>query len=382
MALVALSAAGSVELKQAEQAVQQAKGELSAKLQMLSNQRSFVGDAYGAMAAFDESKRMVRAVESSTPEDAARLTAAKAEDAIAAIVREAASHRVVILNEAHHAPLHRAFAMRLARELKRIGYSWLACETFEKTPFQKGYLARSDGYYSQEPVFGNFIRDAVADGWTLVQYEPMDGTPTGTFAEQIEQRERGEARNLVERVFAKDANAKVFIYVGYSHAKEVPRVGDGTGSAWMAAQLRHLTGLDPLTIDQTTLTEHVMPEIEHPLYAAAIQRGGAAPFVLRTPNGGYEVFGKYRNAMDMQVVHPRYGVDADSGRYGWMRSIAGLQPADAPKEMLATTTPRYIYAYLQGQPDDAVPVDVIQVVPGKTPPKFMLPKGAFRFVAE
>jgi len=72
-------------------------------------------------------------------EDSIRIEDAIAEDAIAAIVREAKNRQVVILNEAHHVPLHRAFAMKLARELRKIGYEYLACEAFQEA-LDKAYI--------------------------------------------------------------------------------------------------------------------------------------------------------------------------------------------------------------------------------------------------
>lgn len=358
-----------------------ARRELLEKLQRLGTQRSFVGDHRGAMAAFDE-LTLSRPASSASADDFARLAKAQEEDAISAIIREADKHRVVILNEAHHVPLHRAFAMRLARELRRIGYDWLACETFEKTPFNKGYLALSDGYYSREPAFGNFLRDAKADGWQLVQYEPFDQDSGGSMSEQIERRESGEARNLVARIFSLHPDAKVFIYVGYGHLREKPRVGDGSGVALMAAQLSHLTGLDPLTIDQTTMMEHTNSAAEHPLYAAALRQRPGIPFVLRAPDDGYEVFGSYRSAIDMQVVHPRYGVDAHSGRPAWLRTLAGFTATEPPISEPDAITPYFVYAYPQGQPDDAVPADVVQLTPGAPVPKLMLPEGQFRFLIQ
>lgn len=390
-ALQAASAAAfdpEVDLRKAELAVDDARKtntDLSGKLQWLATQRSFVGDASGAMAAFDEVTLLRQSANlagaGANASDLARLAAAQEEDAINAIVREAGKHRVVILNEAHHVPLHRAFAMRLARELRRIGYNWLAGETFEHPPFEKGYLALSDGYYSREPAFGNFLRDAAADGWQLVPYEPFDQERGGSAAEQIDRRERGEARNLVDRIFAQHPDAKVFIYVGYGHLRERPRPGDGKGTVLMAAYLSQMTGLDPLTIDQTTLMAHTDAAAEHPLYAAALARQThEQPFVLRGAEGGYEVFGGYRYAVDMQVVHPRYGIDADSGRPVWMRTLSGYKPVVVPEAMRATDTPHYVYAYPEGQPDDAVPADIVQLRPGQPQPSLLLPAGQFRFV--
>ncbi|KQV90343.1 hypothetical protein ASD15_23855 [Massilia sp. Root351] len=360
--------------------VEKAKNSLSWLLQRLGNQRSFTGDADGAMEAFDQQHLILRRPARTFADDLDRLAAASADDALEAIVREARKHRVVILNEAHHVPLHRAFAMRLARELRKIGYTWLAAETFEKTVFGKGYLALSDGYYSREPVFGNFLRDAAGDGWKMVQYEPFDQVEGETFAQQTERRETGQARNLVERVLAKDPSAKVFIFVGYGHAAEMPRVGNGTGTAMMAAQLKHMTGLDPLTIDQVAMIAHIKPEAEHAMYVKTVEREHRkTPFVLRSPSGGYEVFGGYRYEVDMQVVHPRYGRDGATGRPAWMGTLAGFKPVSVPADLLPLEGTHLLYAHLKGQPADSVPADIVRLEAGKPAPQFMLPPGEYSY---
>lgn len=360
--------------------VEEARRTLGSVLQGLGTQRSFLGDTEGAIAAFDEAWSFSRRVDNRNADDLDRLAEARAEDAIEAIVSEARKHRIVILNEAHHVPLHRAFAMRLARELRKIGYTWLAAETFENTPFEKGYLALSDGYYSREPVFGNFLRDAAADGWKMAQYEPFDQQASDTFEQQIERRECGQARNLVERIFAKDAAAKVFIYVGYGHLAEMPRVGNGVGTAMMAAQLKHLTGLDPLTVDQTTMMAHSQPEAELPIYGKAVAREARrAPFVLRAPAGGYEVFGSMRHKADMQVVHPRYGMDPATGRPAWLQSLAGFKPSAVVQELQPGAGAQWVFAQIAGQPADSVAADVVKLEAGKPAPQFMLPPGTFSY---
>ena len=360
--------------------VEKAKSALSGLLQLLGNQRSFTGDADGAMEAFDQQHVVIRRKAGVFADDLDRLAAASADDALEAIVREARKHRIVILNEAHHVPLHRAFAMRLARELRSIGYTWLAAETFEKTPFEKGYLALSDGYYSREPVFGNFLRDAAANGWKMAQYEPWDHVDGETLDQQYERREVGQARNLVERVFAKDPSARLFIYVGYGHAAEMPRVGNGIGTAMMAAQLKHLTGLDPLTVDQVAMTAHVKPEAEHAMYRKAVERESRkAPFVLRSAAGGYEVFGDYRHEVDMQVVHPRYGRDGKTGRPAWMETLAGFRAASVPSGLQPLEGAHLLYAHLKGQPADSVPADIVRLEAGKPAPQFMLPPGEYTY---
>lgn len=99
-----------------------AEANLKSKLDQLGTQRSFVGDPDGAMAAFDELFALDQRKYSRSADDSDRLAASQPENAVEAIVREARTHRIVILNEAHHVPLHRGFAMKLARELRKIGY--------------------------------------------------------------------------------------------------------------------------------------------------------------------------------------------------------------------------------------------------------------------
>lgn len=43
---------------------------------------------------------------------------------------------------------------------------------------------------------------------------------------------------------------RLIVYVGYSHAKKIPE-GDAPQTEWMAARLKALTGIDPLTVAQT-----------------------------------------------------------------------------------------------------------------------------------
>lgn len=44
-------------------------------------------------------------------------------------------------------PLHRAFAMQLARKLRKIGYEYLACEAFEETNTHEQFKP-STGFYT------------------------------------------------------------------------------------------------------------------------------------------------------------------------------------------------------------------------------------------
>ena len=308
--------------------------------------------------------------------DLARINGSHAEDAVDAIGRAARDRQLVILNEAHHVPFDRVFAMRLARALRKEGFQYLACETFfidDEHVLGNGYVAEKTGVYSREPMFVQFLMDAQKDGWKFVSYEP---DVPGNL------RESGMARNLVQRIFSIDAKAKVFVYAGYSHAKKVPASKKDNDESKLAAQLRRLTGIDPLTINQTTLYKHYDSEQQSRYYALAVKKlRSRQPAVLMDAQGKPIKLGIDDLAYDFEVVHPTYERDAVTGRYEWTNALPA-QPRDIPRELLPAKGRRLVYAYRSASAADAAPYDVVLLKPGEPIPKFLLPAGDFVFEAE
>ena len=162
------------------------------------------------------------------------------------IIEESANYEVVMLNEAHHYPKHRAFATDLLIGLKNNGYKYIGVETLTDFPFFESpeFPTQNLGYYSVEPTFGNFIREAINLGFVLFPYEASSG-------KNGKEREIQQAQNIAE--FMEDnKDGKVFIYCGYDHnyEEELPMWGKA-----MAGRLTEYTGLDPLTINQTVLND-------------------------------------------------------------------------------------------------------------------------------
>ncbi|MEW6022046.1 MAG: hypothetical protein AB1807_07895 [Pseudomonadota bacterium] len=351
-------------------------------LQHLAAARSFVGDTDGALATFDVLRRRQPHHPPATVRQMALLEHAAAEDAIAAIVREASTKRIVLINEAHHVPMHRAFAQRLAAELKKIGYRYLACETFNSLGAQaanaKRYTVRNAGYYTSEPVFAGFVIAALADGWTLVPYE-FDDIHVRAPAEQMRLREEMQARNLVDRIFTKDKDAKVLVFVGYSHHHKAPEAEPKM--ILMGEHLRRMSGLPTLHVDQVDFIAHPDPADENPLYAPLLTRYSIrGPIVLRNADGSYPILLGAHGRIDMQVIHPRYPVL--HGRPGWLVSLAGRSPAPVPAQLLPPSGRRVIKATPADAPEDAVPTDIVLVEAGKPAPALMLMDGKYRFSYE
>ncbi|WP_298915086.1 hypothetical protein [uncultured Algimonas sp.] len=184
------------------------------------------------------------------------------DGAVEAVLEAARDHRILIVNEDHAVPQHRAFIRRLLPGLRDTGYTHYAAETFSRLEDEKpieheawqaavtarGHLRPEDGYYTRDPVFARTVADALSQGWVPVAYESEAQAPEGTrSADRIALRETEQARNLWERVL-QDPTAKVLIHVGHSHARETP---DLRGNVWMAQRLNEDYGLDPFTIAQT-----------------------------------------------------------------------------------------------------------------------------------
>lgn len=181
----------------------------------------------------------------------------QAADAVTTIVGLARDRRIVMVNEAHHDAHTRQLTLALLPRLRALGFGYFAVEALgEKDPSlsARGYPVRASGSeYLREPVYGEIIRAAIRLGFVLV---PYDTTITAAQA-----REDKQADNLYRRVFARDPAARLFVHTGYAHIdKQRGRLGPVKP---MAMRLQDLSGIEPLSIDQTDIREdHPKSEAE------------------------------------------------------------------------------------------------------------------------
>ncbi len=317
--------------------------------------------------------------------DAERLRAAFAQDALSAIRAEAAKTRIVILNEAHHSPRDRAFALKVARTLRPLGYNILAAEAFanadwgeEESPIAQlqrdGYPRLNTGHYIHDPVFADFIRQALALGFRPRAYEQKrsQSSPGGGIAE----REQAQAENIAG-ILAANPGAKVFVFVGFSHVLEAPVDRDGKSNEWMAARLKKLTGVDPFTIDQANVGE------------AATNRWGREAQALVAPRirkasvfrlgGGYVKVGDNAHAVDLQVFQPR--TQLVHGRPTWLKQMS-RKAYPVPSNLLPSEGRRLVQAFLANEGKGAIPIDQVLVESGNPVPSLMLPKRPVRYAVQ
>ena len=172
--------------------------------------------------------------------------------AIPYIIELAKKQKVVMINENHYTPKHRILTYNLLQQFYDIGYRYLALEAL--IPENDISLKRDKAaVYAYEPNMANLIRKAQRLGFHLVSYESEDITPDNPNfpAHRRNMRELLEARNLYQ-ILVKDPEAKILVHAGVSHIWEQATTNKGM---YMAEYFKVISGIDPLTINQSVLDE-------------------------------------------------------------------------------------------------------------------------------
>jgi hypothetical protein len=360
-------------LRRAEARYRRSASWWDAYAQMRSDHEHRLGN-HAAALRFDDLRWVPdgAAAESPRAASAALPRGAHPVDAVRFLAAIADTARVMMLNERHHAGADRLLTLRLLPALRKAGYRYLAAEAFSHTDSglaRRGYaVERTTGYYTDDPVFGAVVREALRLGYVLVPYEAQrtqEDTADGHTPQQ--RRDSIQARNLYEAVFRRDPAAKVLVHAGYSHVLEE------VSPSWspMALYFRRLSGIDPVTVDQTRLSERSAPEYEHPAYRAAGAAGlvGDAPVVLLDSAGRPYSPAAFR--VDVQVINPR--TTYVSGRPGWM-ALGGTRALTTVATPECATRVCVVEARAPSEPDSAVALDRAEAAQ-TTSVSLFLPRG-------
>lgn len=239
-----------------------------------------------------------RAIDTLTQSEKDSLNQYIQVDAIEYILKRAADSRVLIINEAHHMPQHRVFTARLIKGLSELGYKHLGLETYFQSDQNdsllqaNGYPTLKSGYYLKEPQFGNMIREALNHSFKVFGYESQ-GHENG------KEREVNQAQNIVDYM-GKYPDEKILIHCGFDHGFEGQMPNNWEKA--MAGRLKELSGVDPLTINQTTYSERSDRAFENP-YMQALDV--AVPTILLKDDADIFTYQRSEAYFDMAVVHPR-----------------------------------------------------------------------------
>src|SRR3954447_10867569 len=83
-------------------------------------------------------------------------------------------HQVFMLSERHHVPQTRIVSVQLLQGLWDKGFHYLALETLDDRPGtmdtrlnERTYPIRDTGFYTQEPLFGEMVRQARKIGFKV-----------------------------------------------------------------------------------------------------------------------------------------------------------------------------------------------------------------------
>jgi hypothetical protein len=328
-------------------------------------------------------------------------------DAVDAITQAASSRRIVMINEVHHNPQTRALTLHLLPRLRAIGFNYLAVEALGNDPSlaERGYPIRSSGTeYLQEPLYGEILREALKLGFVLVPYE--DDKAEGG----VEAREAGQARNLYQRVFAKDADARLVVAAGYAHVdKAVGRLGSVRP---MAMSLAELTGFDPLSIDQAQFLDvawskdndyhrligRFPSEVPQVLVSEASGRPWSAapklydisvisPLSLSLKAFGDEEIsassvGRYRDLSNgVQMAHQAFVAFNDMKRPKWLELGGQRRPYPIDTRLCRGQIPCVVDAHYVDEPDQATPADIYAFFKSSSSTRLYLYPGRYRLRA-
>jgi hypothetical protein len=291
----------------------------------LSEAVSFNGDYLSALEIEKKSydSKLEDSLFKSLNKQADLFSGIEFKDAKKYILEKAKNQKVVMLNESHNKPLHRAFTASLLEELYTQGFRYLAMETLN--PFTNASLKQENiltGHYTCEPIGGELVRHALNLGFKLVAYDDTSYTHT------VNQREYTQAENI-HQILQKDPSAKIIVLAGDKHIEEGATSDDRIP---MAAYFKIVSGIDPLTIDQTSLTEQSTSEYGSAIYANyATKNTFPTPVVLLKNNHPKDIFDL--NLCDIYILHPP--TKYRNGRPTWT-SMNGLKKETAVQPIYQT----------------------------------------------
>lgn len=160
------------------------------------------------------------------------------------LLKKADSAQIVMFNEVQNCPQHRYLVGTLLGKFYQKGFRYLGLEAFtnDSSLIEKGYPTSGNGFLMRDPVMANLVRAAIKMGFNVFGYDSKyDNT-----------REIDQAKNIYDKTLSKDHKAKVLILAENDH---IDRKN-------MAGRFETISGIAPLTIDQTyTYLHHLNNKI-------------------------------------------------------------------------------------------------------------------------
>ncbi len=314
-----------------------------------------------------------------------KLLESKPVSARTYILDQSNKQYTIFMNEQVSNPQNRAFVTGLLPKLYEQGYRYLALEALspkETKLSERGYPVLNSGRLTREPLFGDLIRQAVSLGFTLYAFEPTPhemrkataiirkGMPADADPAEITTLARNWAKAMnIARIYRKDADAKVLVYCSQPNLREDLTDDKKTIAGWFKA----LSGIDPLTVEQATMTEQCK-EQKHPLFG---KKTIGEPTVFLNRGKPFNSFGP--DAVDIQLFYPT-SVKIH-GRPNWQLMNGYRKPLAFNPDMHGMDYPCLVLAYQKGEdPDFAVPVDALEFRDANVKASLLLPVGNYMLI--
>jgi hypothetical protein len=322
----------------------------------------------------------------------ARIRGFAGHEAIKAIVKASGGRQIVILNEAHDKAQHRAFGLQLAAALRAEGFTYMAAEAFAPRPDRKKnpikYPDLKTGYYTKDPIFADFVRQGINMGYRLVPYEITSDQRAKIKKEdstsRIINRETSQAKNIIENILKDDPKARIFIYVGYAHATENWKISkDGREVGWMAAQIKRMTGIDPLTIDQVYGTDgrysnNRANDVVYDYVTA--QEDIHSSLIMKNKAGAFLTSKYYDGKIDLTVFHPKQAMI--EGRPNWLYMSGYRKAFKIENKDFFKDRNIMLQAFVISEIKSAIPMDQLVIRGAEGHQIMLLPKGKYRLEAQ
>ena len=310
--------------------------------QYLSWYQTYIGDYDAARSTFSIAQP-VQEGDAPSPLSGG-YTAKPAGDVILAMAKD---RKAVFFNEAHSAPITRTLTIELLAKLREEGFNYFAAETLYNTDGdlqKRGYPIAKTGFYTNEPLYGEMVRTALRLGFHVIAYD-VENAGVG------DARERAGAESLNDQVFKKDPSARLIVNAGFAH---VQKSGKYLGGTSMGEFFHKISGIDPLTIEQTMMIPHSRTDQDHPVYTAIIDaKHPTQPVVFVGAND--KVWTLKPNQYDMSVVFPEWSHIEERPSWVVLDGLRVAYPVGA--ELCRNTFPCLIEAHYAGESPDAVAAD-------------------------
>lgn len=329
------------------------------KYQTAAVSYSFIGDHKNTLISWDSAVQSRKY--KPTAADSALLKNAQLKNAKDYIVERSKKEELIIINEAHHNPMHRRFTTSLLKDLYRHGYRYLGLEAIADSLInERNYATKESGYYTNEPEFGNMIYEARQLGFIIFGYEAEEG-------KNGKEREMEQARNI-QQFMQQHPDGKIIIHCGFDH------VFEGEVRSWekaMAGRLKEYTGIDPFTIDQVKFSERSSPGLSHYFLNTT---GKKEAFVLIDVQKNVFRGMAVPPQTDLAVIHPLTLYKRARPHWRTRNRKAYCLPGYI---LSGKTYPIQVLAYRYGEEEKGIPADIIELKNATDKTPLYLSKGKY-----